>query len=115
MFILGANGTGKSSLMQRLYSNHHAHAQWISAHRQTWFSSNAIDLSPQQKQNMENNIRGTDTRLESRWKDDYPQYRPNIAIYELIDAENLRAREIAGAVDSNNLELLNQGFPGFAF
>lgn len=43
LFILGANGTGKSSLMQRLYSDHHANAQWISAHRQTWFSSNTID------------------------------------------------------------------------
>ncbi|WP_086763725.1 ATP-binding cassette domain-containing protein [Nostoc sp. 106C] len=49
LFILGANGTGKSSLMQRLYTPHHANARWISAHRQNWFSSNAMDLILQQR------------------------------------------------------------------
>jgi ABC-type molybdenum transport system ATPase subunit/photorepair protein PhrA len=57
LFILGANGTGKSSLMQWLYSPHHANARRISAHRQTWFSSNTMNLSPQQKRDFENNIR----------------------------------------------------------
>ncbi|MGI8500268.1 MAG: AAA family ATPase [Hassallia sp.] len=54
---------------------------------------------------MEANIRGGDTSLESRWKDDYAQYRTSIAIYDLIDAENVRARSIADAVDDNNIEL----------
>ncbi len=105
LFILGANGTGKSSLMQQLYTLHHANARRISAHRQTWFSSNAMTLSPQQKRDIEINIRGGDTSLESRWKDDYSAYRASIAIYDLIDAENVRARSIAGAVDGNNIEL----------
>jgi ABC-type Mn2+/Zn2+ transport system ATPase subunit len=105
LFILGANGTGKSSLMQRLYSPHHANARRISAHRQTWFSSNAMTLSPQQKRDFELNIRGVDTSLESRWKDDYATQRASIAIYDLIDAENVRARSIAGAVDGNNIDL----------
>lgn len=85
LFILGANGTGKSSLMQRLYTPHHDNARQISAHRQTWFSSNTITLSPQQKRDMEVNIRGRDTSLESRWKDDYAAFRASISIYDLID------------------------------
>ncbi|AUB39537.1 ABC-type cobalamin/Fe3+-siderophores transport system, ATPase component [Nostoc flagelliforme CCNUN1] len=105
LFILGANGTGKSSLMQRLYTTHHANARWISAHRQNWLSSNAMDLSPMQKQNYESNIRSIDTNLQSRWKDDYATQRTSIAIYDLIDAENVRARSIADAVDGNNIEL----------
>jgi ABC-type Mn2+/Zn2+ transport system ATPase subunit len=105
LFILGANGTGKSSLMQWLYSPHHASAQRISAHRQTWFSSNAMTLSPQQKRDYESNIRSVDINLESRWKDDYATQRASIAIYDLIDAENVRARSIAGAVDGNNIDL----------
>lgn len=105
LFILGANGTGKSSLMQRLYTPHHANARWISAHRQNWLSSNAMDLSPMQKQNYESNIRSIDTNLQSRWKDDYATQRTSIAIYNLIDAENVRARSIADAVDGNNIEL----------
>ncbi|MBD1939197.1 AAA family ATPase [Microcoleus sp. FACHB-68] len=105
LFVLGANGTGKSSLMQRLYSLYPDKARRISAHRQTWFSSSAMDLSPQQKRNYEDNIRSVDTSVDSRWKDDYGNYRASIAIYNLIDAENVRSRSIAGAVDANNIEL----------
>jgi len=105
LFILGANGTGKSSLMQCLYSPHQANARRILAHRQNWFSSNSISLSPQQKREFESYIRNTDINLESRWKDDYATQRTSIAIYDLIDAENIRARSIAGAVDSDNVEL----------
>ncbi len=50
IFVLGANGTGKSSLMHKFYSAHHATAQRISAHRQTWFSSSSVTLSPEQKE-----------------------------------------------------------------
>ena len=31
LFILGANGTGKSSLISKLYKSHHANAKRISA------------------------------------------------------------------------------------
>ena len=105
LFILGANGTGKSSLMQRLYNPHQANARRISAHRQNWFSPNSMSLSPQQKRDFESNIRSTDTSLESRWKDDYATQRASIAIYDIIDAENVRARSIAGAVDGDNIDL----------
>lgn len=105
LFILGANGTGKSSLMQQLYNPHQANARRISAHRQNWFSSNSMSLSPQQKRDFESGIRSTDTSLESRWKDDYATQRASIAVYDLIDAENVRARSIAGAVDGDNIDL----------
>lgn len=106
LFIMGANGTGKSSLMHHLYMVHYSHnnVQRISAHRQTWFSSNTMDLSSQQKRDFETNIRIGDTSLASRWKEDYASQRASIAIYDLIDAENVRARSIAGAVDSQNME-----------
>ncbi len=105
LFLLGANGTGKSSLMQHLYKLHNANARRIAAHRQTWFPSNAMELSPRQKLNFENNIRAEDTNPASRWKNDYASQRASIAIYDLIDAQNVRARSIADAVDGNNLDL----------
>jgi ABC-type cobalamin/Fe3+-siderophores transport system ATPase subunit len=105
IFVLGANGTGKSSLMYRLYGAHRGKAQRISAHRQTWFSSSSITLSPAQKRSTETNISNSDASAESRWKDDYAAHRANIAIYDLIDAENIRARSIAGAVDSGDIAL----------
>lgn len=105
IFVLGANGTGKSSLMQKFYSANYGKAQRISAHRQTWFSSSSVTLSPQQKRSTESNISSSDTSAESRWKDDYAAQRANIAIYDLIDAENVRARSITSAVDCGDIDL----------
>jgi ABC-type lipoprotein export system ATPase subunit len=105
LFVLGANGTGKSSLMHRFYSAHYQNARRISAHRQTWFSSNAITLSPEQKRSTETNIQNNDYQPQSRWKDDYSAQRASIAIYDLIDAENVRARSIAQEVDNDNIDL----------
>ncbi len=105
IFVLGANGTGKSSLMQHFYASHYGHARRIAAHRQTWFSSNAITLSPQDKRNTESSILSSDTSPQSRWSDTYAAYRASIAIFDLIDAENVRARSIAGAVDDDDMSL----------
>lgn len=105
IFVLGANGTGKSSLMHKFYSAHPNSAQRISAHRQTWFASGSLTLSASDKRNYDANIRGSDTQVTSRWKDDYHAYRASVAIYDLIDAENIRARSIATAVDGGDFEL----------
>ncbi|MEC4805698.1 MAG: ATP-binding cassette domain-containing protein, partial [Jaaginema sp. PMC 1080.18] len=87
LFILGANGTGKSSLLQNWYSLHSEKSKWIFAHRQNWFDYNEYALAPLSKQSMKINIQNTDRRPESRWKDDYTHHRPNMAIMDLIDAE----------------------------
>jgi ABC-type Mn2+/Zn2+ transport system ATPase subunit len=104
VFVMGANGTGKSSLMQWLYRSYFPNVQWISAHRQTWFLSNTMDLSSQQKLDYEKAMRNGDVISAARWKDDYPSQRASMAIYDLIDADNARNRAIAGAVDSHNME-----------
>ena len=115
VFLLGANGTGKSSLMHRFYSAHHGNARRITAHRQTWFESNAITLSPQERMRTEQNAKHHDTNPMSRWKDDYAATRASMAIYDLVDAENVRARTIAAAVDNDDLilakELRNKDAP----
>lgn len=91
--------------MHQFYIGNREHGHRISAHRQTWFSSNTSDLSPTAKRQTEQNISNTDANPQSRWRDDYSAQRSNIAIYELIDAENIRARTITGAVDNGDLDL----------
>ena len=105
LFVLGANGSGKSSVMHKFYSAHHTNSRRISAHRQTWFASSANTLSPESKRNTEINMQSADTHPQARWKDDYSAQRASIAIYDLIDAENVRARSIAEAVDDDKLDL----------
>lgn len=103
-FVLGANGSGKSSMMHLFYQSYSNASLRISAHRQTWFASDSLQLSPESKRQSEANIKNRDTGLDARWKDDLAAVRANIAIYELIDAENVRAREIACAVDRDDID-----------
>lgn len=108
VYILGANGSGKSSLLQFLYRNNYSNGRRISAHRQTWFETNATTLSAHQKKLTEQNIQNQDTAPSSRWNESYSAQRVNVTIYDLVDAENVRARKIAGAVDTQDLDLANQ-------
>jgi ABC-type lipoprotein export system ATPase subunit len=108
VFILGANGTGKSSLMHRFYVANRRTGRRISAHRQTWFESNAIQISGRQKRDSASNVLDYDADPASRWRDAYTGMRPNLAIYDLLDAENVRARKITAAVDEDNLGLAKQ-------
>jgi len=108
LFVLGANGTGKSSLMQKFNRDHHQNARWISAHRQNWFASEEISLSAQQKRQIENQIRNTQNDPASRYMDHFAAHRADIAIYELLGAENVDARAITKAVRADNVELVKQ-------
>jgi len=102
IFILGANGTGKSGLIHKVLTQNEGKAKHISAHRQTWFTSNALDFTPANRIQVEQNINSRDTQIQSRWKDENGTQKSQIIIFDLINAENIRAREIARAVDQND-------------
>jgi hypothetical protein len=75
------------------------------AHRQNWFPSNSLTLSPHERNSLITNIKNYDGHVDSRWKDDYSANRVSVALYDLIDAENIRARNIARAMDTGQTEL----------
>lgn len=108
VFIVGPNGSGKSSLMHRIYAANALNARRLSAHRQTWLASGALSLTAHQKKQNESNIDSADKRPESRWKDDYSSARTSITIFDLVDAENSRARGIAAAVDRDDFNLARE-------
>lgn len=101
LFILGANGTGKSSLMQAFASASNDKTRRITAHRQTWFRSGSPEFTGQQRAEYEQNLFHHDRQANARWMDDYSQQRAQMAIYDLVNSENLRARAIMRAVDAN--------------
>ena len=104
VFVLGANGVGKSTLMHNLYASNRPHAKRILAHRQTWFTSNSMDLTAAKKKQTERNINNQDQQITSRWQDPYSSQRSSISIFDLINSENIRAREITKAVDDDDLD-----------
>jgi ABC-type ATPase involved in cell division len=104
LFILGANGTGKSSLVSRIFRKHHQNAKRISAHRQTWFTSNSLDMTPRSRDDIERNIKSHDQQEQARFKQDYAEQRASLAIYDLIDADTMLERAIAALVRANDMD-----------
>ena len=108
LFVLGANGTGKSSLMFHFSNQHRGHVRKITAHRQTWMNSDALDMTPAIKVQTEKHIQNDDRNIQSRYRDAYAAQRASMTIYEIIDAENIRARAIAAAYDARDMEGLDE-------
>lgn len=104
IFVLGANGTGKSSLMHRFASQNQNQVRKIAAHRQTWMNSDALDMTPANKVQTEQHMLREDSQERSRYRDSFAAQRASMTIYELIDAENVRARAIASAYDQGEME-----------
>lgn len=71
-------------------------------------NSGALDMTPANKMQLDIYIRDEDRNEYSRYKDQYAAQRASITIYELNHAENIRARCIADAVDTDNREALHQ-------
>ena len=104
LFVLGANGSGKSSLMFHFAKKNANRIRKISAHRQTWMSTDELNMTPSSKLQAEKIFRDEDQQQQSRYRDSYAAQRTSMTIYELIDAENVRAREIAALVTAGNME-----------
>ncbi len=94
LFILGANGSGKSSLISKLFNDHSQDAKRISANRQIWFQSNRIDLTPYGRKDLENATKKYDQQIYSRYQQRQAAERTIAAIYDLIDAETMMNKEI---------------------
>lgn len=105
LFVLGANGVGKSTLMHNLYSQNANNVKRILAHRQAWFSTNTIDMTSRDKTQNEQDMKHTDRDISSRWNDNYSYVRSRISIFDLINSQNIRARHIADAVDNSDFTL----------
>ncbi len=101
--MLGANGVGKSSLVSLIYRTHTSNAKRISAHRQTWFTSNSIDLTPKSRDDVATRIVSHDSQTQARFQLNYGAERTSIAIYDLLSAQSSLDRKIAAYVREGKL------------
>ena len=93
LFILGSNGTGKSSLMQYLNRNQQ-NVTWISSLRQTFFQDGPQVLRYKDKEDIEKNIHASEKRARSRWHDDHVAVKPGITITNLVSAIHAQNQEV---------------------
>ncbi len=103
VFIVGQNGSGKSALMQRFVSVlPQDKVKRITAHRQTWFNSGSIDITPANRQQYEQQNRAYDKQYESRWREYNPEWYLSTTLFDLVAKENTRARTITRYVDDHD-------------
>ena len=90
-FIIGANGSGKSALVHHFVLNHRdlePKPLWLSAHRQTWFDSASINLTPRARDSLETQTEQQDAQADARWKDNEASRKQIAALYDLVEADN---------------------------
>ena len=96
LFLVGPNGSGKSALIHRFVSqNTNRKIKRITAHRQTWFDSGSIDLTPASRQQYDRDTRNYDTRDEARWKDLRGRGGLSAVLFDLVAKENAINKSIA--------------------
>ena len=109
LFIVGANGSGKSALMQRFASDcPHAQVKRISAHRRTWFNSGSIEFTPAHRQQYDKQTPNYDTQPDSRWRDFRPGEDLSAVLFDLVAKDNAQARKIRDSVNTTDVaDLVN--------
>lgn len=103
VFVLGANGVGKSALMHRVYSAYTNKSKKILAHRQIWFAQGMSSITAFDKTQRESWIKSNDQGIESRYTDNQASERSKITIFDLVDSENIRARKITSFLDKDDI------------
>ena len=104
LFMVGANGSGKSALIQHFVSsNPREKVRRVSAHRRTWLESGSINLTPEHRREFEIDSSRDERAYHARWRDDYDGRRESAVLFDLVAKENARARSIAQHVDNRSM------------
>ena len=94
LFIVGANGSGKSALMQQ-FASENQKSKLITAHRQTWFSTAKNNLTPDSRQGIETNRLNYTSNLSARWTDSFSERDWSAILFDLDAKENAIDKSIA--------------------
>ena len=104
LFIVGANGSGKSALIQQFVSQNRSNKiKWIAAHRQTWFNSGSVNLTPERRQRYEKDERNHHTSNEARYKDLKAGQDLSAILFDLVAKASARSDSIALHVDNHDI------------
>ena len=107
LFMVGANGSGKSALIQHLVSSHgNDKIKRISAHRQTAFESDRPCFTYPDRGQFEQQIRQMDIQPDARWKEHHHlgQQKQLAVLLDLVAFENSHARSVRELVRKNDIQ-----------
>ena len=96
LFVVGANGSGKSALIQWLVSQYpRENIKRITAHRDTLLQSGTIDFTPAQRKNFSENFLDYNRQERSRYLDRFRIEEQSAILYDLDDKYNAINEDIA--------------------
>ena len=108
IFIVGANGSGKSALIQHavrsLGSNK---VQRISAHRQTWMETGTINMTAQNRRQFRDQTHQQEPDDRYRYSEWAAAQRISSVLFDLTAKDNEQARRIADATYAKNQEKID--------
>ena len=103
LYVVGANGAGKSALLQHwITSIGGSLVKRIAAHRQTWFQSGNLDFTARSRRDFESNVRSWDREVNARWMEHNPAQRQSAVLFDLVAKDNTRYRTIGQYIDNDN-------------
>lgn len=103
LYVVGANGTGKSALLQYwVTSTEGASFKRIAAHRQTWFESGSLDFTARRRRDFETNVRSWDKQADARWMEHNAAERQSAVLFDLVAKDNTRYRTIGQFIDNDS-------------
>lgn len=105
LFIVGANGAGKSALLQYFVSSLNQKKKQIRrifAYRQTWLYSGNINLTSQDRRIITQQIKSSESQDEARWKDQFPREKQKAVFFDLINDDDVKARLIYSKLRQDN-------------
>ncbi len=117
LFMVGANGSGKSALLQNLASSqaNRPHIRWITAHRQTWLESGNITLTLHNRREVDKHSKIYNGRPDTRWKDHNSGEMQAAVLFDLVADENERARSITRHFDNERARSITRHFDDWDF
>ena len=105
LYVVGANGTGKSALFQHWVTSMRCpQIRRIAAHRQTWLPSGDLDFTAQSRKQFEQNSMSWDREENARWMEHSPAERQSAVLFDLVAKDNTRYRTIGQYIDSHKPE-----------
>ncbi len=109
LFMVGANGSGKSALIQHLVSSlSNKKFKRISAHRRTWLTSGNITITPERRRKLNPHFIQQELQPDARWRDFNEEEKHSAVLFDLVAKENSRAREIARYIDNQETNSAEQ-------
>ena len=105
LFVVGANGSGKSALLQYWIStDDEEKISRISAHRRTWFETGSIQLTHDGLRRFDRMGGVYERRPDALWKDRDAARKQSAVLFGLVEEERIRTRSIASHVGSGDAE-----------